>query len=321
MFAIEDRRIYDHWVRRLVLAIVAPLLGAGCSTENPLYETGESAASNPSSTSETIGVGPEEGTQPDTSNQTSGTTTITLTSTGDETTQGQTTGDTSRGSGETSSTESSSDDVQACQPIYMEENPLRDNFLVNGGNGCNGMPCADTCYGTTSIGFVSGYEDGMRDSYMLLTFDLSGFQEFGVTDEATLFLRVYSEQLITFELDARVVDPGPWLEGIGDEGPVVKNSSSWNYSMFPTTWAEGATTDFSAILDAGGPWLGPQSIDTMNVPIDLISYTIPGDVVANSLDLDQHLSLVVTVTSGPPELMLHALDSNFLTPYLGFHAC
>ena len=225
---------------------------------------------------------------------------------------------------ESSSETSSSGEPPDC--TLQEQNllPIRDNFLVIGemcGENMD-LPCADISFGSTSSFFISG-PDQDRVSYLLITFNLGGFDEIG---DGILELRI-TEPTGSFTLQITPVFPGTWVEGFGDNGPAQLDASSWNWSMRPTEWVpdEGPEGTFQAVLDEAPPSFEVLVETPFDPPADvneLITALIPisADILAD-LDDFGRLNLAITAVGEINQLEVRAADSVSNSPRLIFSGC
>lgn len=302
-------------MRWLVLAAPLVILG-GCTSLNPAYEPDASSGPGPGPTS--------TGTQPGQATRADSTSTITAvatsqgsvgTLTGDPDTT-QTTGGASSGSSDTAS-----GGTAECRPRAVVMQPVRDNFLMNGGicGPSSTDPCDEVNFGTTAREFISGPTDGLV-SYLLLTFDVSDYE---MLDDGELEVRVYPpDPMLPIDLEVTPVLPGEWVEGLADDSPAPADASSWQWSMDFLDWTpEGGAPpgDFQAVVSAGIAL--PLVIDPeLTSKIDNIFIDIPNNVL-NNPDSFGNINLAVTIRNGPLELEINAREANANSPVLRFEAC
>lgn len=284
---------------------MASMAVMGCTGKNPDFAGSESTSTGSTDTmSSTRGDVPQptEGpTSAPTDTEPNPDTTDTLTGSDSE-------------SSETSSTETSD-----CKPYEIELLPIRDNFLVTNGNCGLGenLPCEEVSFGSTSTGFISG-PGGGRLSYLLITFELGGFETFE-EDSGSLVLWIEDTERM-FNLQVTPVFPGTWAEGFGDNGVAVEDASSWNWSRYPTPWQpdDGIDGDFQEVLSGAMPL--PAILMMSQGGLSEYDYPIPAEVLADRDDFGR-VNLAVTVLDADLEVRVHAADAVSLTPRLRFVGC
>lgn len=225
---------------------------------------------------------------------------------------------------ESSSETSSSGEPPECTPQEQNVLPIRDNFLVVGGMCGEDLDilCAETSFGSTSEGLISGPAQD-RVSYLLITFNLGGFDEIG---NGSLELRI-SEPADSFTLQITPVFPGTWVEGFGDEGEAQLDASSWNWSMRPTPWIpdEGSEGTFQVVLDEAPPPFEVLVETPFDPPADVNAIiTVPIEISAEILaDLDDfgRLNLAITAVGELDVLEVHTANSVSNSPRLIFSGC